>query len=97
MSLLCLPEGLCELCDSAGPLLDGMCAACCDENNGGPLSPWMVRVLFDVETATAPNAWREYLDAVLARCGSEDGVSALSLSGPQWARETLAAVSEVRP
>jgi len=91
--LLVVSEGQCEICDELAPLLAGLCSECWETDGAGPLSAWMVRVLFAIEAARTPAAWREYLDAAKARRGSEDHVTGLSLVGPPWAREIIEAVS----
>jgi len=84
-----LTEGHCDVCDAVGPLLDELCESCAGELYEGPLSPWMVRLLFEEASWRTPAAWREYLDAVAARRGSEHAVTAWNLKGPMWARRVL--------
>lgn len=81
-------EGWCELCEESTVLVDGLCADCYD----GPLPGWMARLLFEEAEWTQPNAWREYLDTVLARPRG-DSATAWTLLGPMWARRVLEAVS----
>lgn len=88
-ALVTLTEGHCDLCDEFGPMLDGLCRRCASTDYNGPLSPWMVRVLFGIDAATAPNAWREYLDAMALVRGGECGATGMTLIGPMWARRVL--------
>jgi hypothetical protein len=90
-----LDDGVCRQCDAHGPVLDGLCEECCSEAGGGPLSPWMVRLLFEETTWVNHNAWRECLDWARSRRGSEDHVTWLTLAGTldehRWARRVLEA------
>jgi hypothetical protein len=88
-------EGHCDTCCEFGPILDDLCRACHAEINPGPLSPWMVAVLFDLDAARAPNAWSDYLDAMAGRRAPGGEVTAWNLRGPLWARVLLDSLEAV--
>jgi hypothetical protein len=62
-----------------------------DPREAWPL--WMAELADEIDTWRMPDAWREYLGAVLSAPGANDNLTAWTLEGPMWARRVLEAVS----